>query len=159
MNYEISTQFDEINERIQRPPKDIMELTDTKKYISEIGIKIEKLKIEIDTCMHCYDICEEFNYEFTNSQNDDKWALYGAPLKIMETIEAQTQILEKAKENMIKEMEQEQEEFEETLDSLGLTVGGFHVYDDLTKYGEIAANVESVNDRLQECLEKSRLFT
>jgi hypothetical protein len=44
-----------------------MDLTDTKKYISEIGIKIEKLKIEIDTCMHCYDICEEFHYEFSNA--------------------------------------------------------------------------------------------
>jgi len=159
MNYEISTQFDEINERIQRPPKDIMELTETKKYISEIGIKIEKLKLEIDNCMHCYDICDEFHYEFSGSQNDDKWALFGSPATIMATIEAQTQILEKAKENMIKELEQEQEEFEETLDSLGITVGGFAAYDDLTKYAEIAENVESVNARLAECLEQSRLFT
>ena len=89
-NYEISTKFDEINERIQKPPKNIEELTDTKKYISEIGIVIEKLKIEIDQCMRTYDICNEFNYEFTNAENDDKWKLFGAPLKIMETIENQT---------------------------------------------------------------------
>jgi hypothetical protein len=44
------------------------------------------------------------------------------------------------------------------LDSLGVTVGGFAAYDDLTKYAEIAINVESVNERLQDCLEKSRLF-
>jgi len=55
-------------------------------------------------------------------------------------------------------MEQEQEEFEETLDSLAITVGGFATYDDLTKYMETAENVESVNERLQECVEKSRLF-
>ena len=109
--------------------------------------------------MHCYDICEEFHYEFTNAQNDDKWHLYGAPQRIMETIEAQSQVLEKYKEQMIREMEIEQEEFEEQLDSLGITVGGFHAYDDLTKYLEIADNVTSVNERLQECLEKSRLFT
>ena len=108
--------------------------------------------------MRTYDICSEFHHEFTNAENDDKWKLFGAPQRIMETIENQTQILEKQKESFIKEMEQEQEEFEETLDSLAITVGGFAAYDDLTKYAEIAENVESVNERLQVCLEQSRLF-
>lgn len=42
-------------------------------------------------------------------------------------------------------MEVEQEEFEENLDSLGITVSGFHTFNDLNKYLEIAENVESVN--------------
>jgi aminoglycoside phosphotransferase family enzyme len=55
-------------------------------------------------------------------------------------------------------METEQEEFEETLDNLAITVGGFHCSDDLNKYEEIAVDVESVNQRLQDCLEQSRLY-
>ncbi len=47
MNYNLSTKFDEINERIRRVPKNIEELTDTKKYISEIPVVIAKLKEEI----------------------------------------------------------------------------------------------------------------
>lgn len=108
--------------------------------------------------MSTYDICGEFNYEFSKTENDDKWKLFAAPLKLVKTIETQAQVLEKRKEQFIKDMEQEQAEFEETLDSLGVTVGGFAAYDDLTKYAEIAINVESVNERLQDCLEKSRLF-
>ena len=42
-------------------------------------------------------------------------------------------------------MEQDQEEFEETLDNLAITVGGFHSFDDMAKYEEIAVDVESVN--------------
>lgn len=57
-------------------------------------------------------------------------------------------MLEKQKEAFIKDMEQEQEEFEETLDSLAITVGGFATYDDIQKYDEIAVNVESVNARI-----------
>lgn len=76
----------------------------------------------------------------------------------MQTIEVQSQVLEKTKEAFIKAMEQEQEEFEETLDSLASTVGAFANYDDLNKYLEHAENVNTVNERLQECLEKSRLF-
>ena len=55
-------------------------------------------------------------------------------------------------------MEAEQEEFEETLDNLSITVGGFHTFDDLNKYEEIAVDVESVNQRLQDCIEQSRLY-
>ena len=55
--------FKKINEKIQRSPKEIEELTETKKYISEIGIFIEKYRKEIDVCMGIYDICDEFGYE------------------------------------------------------------------------------------------------
>jgi|LauGreDrversion4_2_1035121.scaffolds.fasta_scaffold58783_2 dynein heavy chain len=55
-------------------------------------------------------------------------------------------------------MELEQEEFEETLDNLAMTVGGFAAFDDLNRYEEIAVDVESVNQRIQDCIEQSRLF-
>jgi hypothetical protein len=67
MNYSLATKFDEINERIRRPPKNIEELTDTRKYITEIPITIEKLKQEINGCMEIYGILDGFNYEFTSS--------------------------------------------------------------------------------------------
>lgn len=70
-------------------------MTNTRKYITEIGIEIEKQKIEIDVCLRSYDIATEFGHQFTGSQNDDKWKLYGAPLRVMETIAKQTAILEK----------------------------------------------------------------
>ena len=70
LNYSLSTKFDEINERIRRPPKNIEDLTDTKKYIAEIPVTIEKLKQEINNCMEIYNILDEFNYEFTGSDLD-----------------------------------------------------------------------------------------
>ena len=157
-NYKISNKFAEIETQIRKVPKNIEELTETKKYISEIGIVIEKLKKEIDECMATYQICEEFNYEFTSTENDNKWKLYGAPLGIIETIQNQSAVLEKQRENFIKQMEEEQEEFDDTLDGLLITVEGFGTFNDISKYMEIAENVESVNDRLAECLEKARLF-
>jgi dynein heavy chain len=156
--YDISTKFAEITDRIRREPTTIEELTETRKYISEIGATIEKLKLEIDDCMRTYEIAGEFHHEFSAAENDDKWHLYGAPRRVMECIEAQSVVLEKAKEAFIKAMEQEQEEFEEHLDSLEMTVAGFAAYDDLKKYADYAENVASVNERLLECVEKSRLF-
>jgi hypothetical protein len=48
--------------------------------------------------------------------------LFGAPLKIIAVIEEQSKVLEKTREGFVKGMETEQEEFEETLDNLGITV-------------------------------------
>jgi len=87
-NYSLTQKFEEINERIRRPPKNIEELTETKRYIMEIPIEIEKKKQEIDQIMDIYEILDEFNYQqFSNTDMDQKWYLFGAPKRIVEVIE------------------------------------------------------------------------
>jgi uncharacterized protein YjaZ len=44
------------------------------------------------------------------------------------------------------------------LTSLAGTVEGFASYDKMDKYLENADAVESINQRLQECIEKSRIY-
>lgn len=144
-NYDLRTQFDQIIERIQQPPEGIDDLTETKKFITEVGVTIQKLQVEIEQCMRTYDIATEFQHEFSNGENDDKWNMYGAPQRVMAVIEEQVQILEKEKERFLKEMELEQEEFQENLTSLAGTVEGFASYDKMEKYLENAEAVESIN--------------
>lgn len=55
-------------------------------------------------------------------------------------------------------MEVEQEQFQEELTSLAGTVEGFASYDNMDKFLENAEAVESINARLQECLDKSRMY-
>ena len=98
--------------------------------------------------MDVYNILDDFNFEFSGSDLDQKWTLFGAPQKIIGVIEAQSQVLEKQREAFVKGMELEQEEFEETLDNLAITVGGFAAFDDLNRFEEIAVDVESVNQRI-----------
>ena len=62
-NYTLQMRFDEINEKIRRPPKNIEELTEIKKYIAEIPVTIETLKKEINECMDIYTILNDFNYD------------------------------------------------------------------------------------------------
>lgn len=76
----------------------------------------------------------------------------------MKVIEEQVQVLEKEKERFLKEMELEQEEFQENINSLASTVETFASYDNMDKYLDNAEAVESINQRLQECIEKSRVY-
>ena len=59
---------------------------------------------------------------------------------------------------MQKQMELEQEEFEENLDNLDMMIGGFGVYDNIDKYLEYAMVVDHVEAKLQESIEMARVF-
>jgi len=65
-----------------------------------------------------YNILDEFEVELNSSQLSDKWKLFGSPLATKKLMEKQVNDLEKLKEAMIKQMEQEQEEFDETLENI-----------------------------------------
>ena len=83
----ISAKFAEITAKINSTPKNIDELTDTKKFISEIGVQVEKLKKEIDECMKVYSILDEFNVELTGLEFTNKWDLFKAPKNVQKVIE------------------------------------------------------------------------
>ena len=59
---------------------------------------------------------------------------------------------------MLKSMELEQEEFEETLDNLEMMIGGFGVYVNMEKYSEYASNVDNVEAKLIESTDLARLY-
>jgi len=103
--------------------------------------------------MGTYEILDEFNFELSNLDMDQKWKLFGAPCEIVEVIATQTQVLEKQREAMTKAMEEEQLDFEDGLENLEQTIGGFNIYADLNKYEEYSENVENVNQRLKECID------
>ena len=123
-------------------------------------MEIEKEKKEIKRCMQIYDILdqEEYMYVFTNPELDMKWNMYGGPRDTLKMITEQAVILDKTKETMIKEMEEGQKEFEETLNSNEGAISGFSSYDDMEKYQEIYKNVESMNTKLKECLDLAMLY-
>lgn len=154
----IAAKFQEITSKISAVPKNIDELTDTKKYISEIGVQIEKLKREIDDCMKVYTILDEFNVELTSLEFNNKWDLFKAPKNVQKVIETQNEVLNKLKEQMLKQMELEQEEFEENLDSLEQMIGQFGQFDNIEKYAEYAQNVDNIENKLLESEEAARMF-
>ena len=66
--------------------------------------------------------------------------------------------LEKQKEVMTKQMELEQEEFNETLENMIMTVGGFSSNDNIDKYMDYAKMVDDIEIKLAECQETARMY-
>jgi dynein heavy chain, axonemal len=85
---ELSTTFMMMEEKILKVPKTIDELTDIKDYINEGGNEIEKMKQQINESMEFYGILDEFNYEFTSADHNNKWELYGAPQRVARVMQS-----------------------------------------------------------------------
>lgn len=156
----MTLKFEEMQAKIRKPPKNIEELSDLKDYMSILPMEIEKEKKEIKRCMQIYDILdlEEYMYVFTNPELDMKWNMFGGPRETLKMVTEQAVILEKTKEQMIKEMEEGQKDFEENLNSNEGAIAGFSSYDEMDKYQEIYKNVESMNQKLKECLDLAMLY-
>jgi len=59
---------------------------------------------------------------------------------------------------MTKQMEIEQEEFDETLENVQLTVSGFYVNENPEKYQDIAKMVDEIEIKLAELQETARMY-
>lgn len=73
-----------------KAPDTIEELTNTKNFIADQGVEIEKKKKEIDDIMKNFKILDEFNYDMSYTDQQDKWHLFGCPQRIVSIMESQT---------------------------------------------------------------------
>lgn len=147
-----------MEDKIMKTPETIEDLTNTKQFIADQGVEIEKKKKEIDEIMDHYAILDEFNYDLSYTDQQEKWHLFGCPQRLVGIMESQSQVLEKLKEQMIKDMEFEQEEFLENITNLEQTILEFEKNDRLDKYNDIAASVDEVDKKIQDCIDQARKF-
>ena len=150
--------FKMMEDKILKTPESIEELTNTKNFISDQGVEIEKKKKDIDEIMQTYNILDEFNYDLSYGDQQEKWNLFGCPKRIVSIMESQSVVLEKLKEQMIKDMELKQEEFLEEITNLEQTILEFEKNKRLDKYSEIAASVDEVDKKIQNCIETARKY-
>ena len=93
---ELLIAFEKMNNKIESAPRDIEELTSIKDYMAAIPNEIEKLMPDLKTCMHIYEILNQFNYKFHQDEDyDEKWRLFGSPKETIEKIEKQHAYLAK----------------------------------------------------------------
>ena len=151
-------EFRFMEDKIMKTPETIEDLTNTKGFISDQGAEIEKKKKEIDEIMEFYGILDNFNFDLSYTDQQEKWHLFGCPLRLVGIMESQTQVLEKLKEQMIKDMEFEQEEFLENITNLEQTILEFEKNNNINKYADVAAAVDEVDKKIQECIDQARRF-
>jgi len=147
-NNRLTTEFKIITDKVTEKPTSIDHLDEIREFIAKQGSEIKKLQGQIAECMEIYTILDGFAFQLTKYEQDSKWELKGAPQRLSKIIEEQSQVLEKQKDIMTKDMEREQEEFEDGIEGILGTVNDFHTKNELKRYAEHAADAENYMNKI-----------
>uniref|UniRef100_A0A0G4F0A6 Dynein heavy chain 1, axonemal n=1 Tax=Chromera velia CCMP2878 TaxID=1169474 RepID=A0A0G4F0A6_9ALVE len=151
--------FAKIHVKLKQQPENIEALSDLKDYLGKVPIEVANLQKELEDNLRISTILEGFKYKITAEDNTTLWQMFGSPKQAVELMQKVDAQLEKQKETFLQAMTAQQTEFEETLNDLETTVAEFHKnYTKIEEIEEIYQNVESVNERLANCVNSSREF-
>jgi dynein heavy chain len=154
----ISDQFQGYFAQLRKAPKDIEGVTDMREYMSQMPGEILKVQPDMKKCADVYQTLEWFGVKMTNDDSYMHWRVYKSPKQAHDMMESTEVGLQKCEKQFMQAQADEQTEFDESLLDLAGIIEGFAQYNDLAKVKEIFENVESVNDRLKQAQEKSKLF-
>lgn len=84
--------------------------------------------------------------------------MFGAPQKLVKVIEQQATFLEKEKERMTKQMEVDQEEFEEAIGGMQSTVAAYFEKSNESKYLDYFDEVDSYDKKIKQLIEQGRVY-
>jgi hypothetical protein len=99
-------EFDVFNEKVNRIPDGIENLSETKDFMAALPAELEKKQADIKKVTQTYDILDMFHHRFEEEEDSDRiFLVYGAPKDTMEQVEKQQGFLEKEKEKFIKIMD------------------------------------------------------
>ncbi|KAM7063036.1 dynein axonemal heavy chain 1 [Molossus nigricans] len=154
----ICEEFRGISRKIYEKPNSIEELAELREWMKGIPEKLVVLEERIVKVMDDYQVMDEFLYNLSADDFNDKWAASNWPSKILGQIEMvrQQHIEEEEKFHKIQIMDQNN--FQEKLEGLQLVVAGFPAHVDITRAHEIANEVRRVKKQLKDCQQLAALY-
>uniref|UniRef100_A0A6I8PKH9 Dynein axonemal heavy chain 1 n=1 Tax=Ornithorhynchus anatinus TaxID=9258 RepID=A0A6I8PKH9_ORNAN len=154
----ICTEFRTISRKVYEKPNSIEELSEIRDWMKGNPERLHFLEERIARVMADYDVLEEFFYNLSTEEFNEKWTASYWPSKIYTQIGlVQQQHLEDEKKfHRIQVMDQNN--FQEKLDTLQLLVAGFSIHTDISRAHELANDVRRVRKQLKESQQQAILY-
>uniref|UniRef100_A0A8C5KDU7 Dynein axonemal heavy chain 1 n=1 Tax=Jaculus jaculus TaxID=51337 RepID=A0A8C5KDU7_JACJA len=154
----ICEEFRSISRKIYEKPNSIEELAELREWMKGIPEKLVILEERIVKVMDDYEVMEEFFYNLSTDDFNDKWAASNWPSKILGQIEMVRQQHTEEEEKFRKIQIMDQNNFQEKLEGLQLVVAGFSTHVDILRAHEIANEVRRVKKQLKDCQQLAMLY-
>ncbi|XP_042305771.1 dynein axonemal heavy chain 1 isoform X2 [Sceloporus undulatus] len=155
---DICEAFKAISRKIYEKPNSIEELAELREWMKGIPEKQKAQEELISKVMEEYEIMEEFLYNLTQDDFNDKWAASNWPLKITTQIELIRQQHIEDEERFRKIQLMDQTNFLERLDGLQLAVAGFSAHSDINRAHEIANEARRIRKQLKDSQQMALLY-
>ncbi|XP_072576883.1 dynein axonemal heavy chain 1 isoform X1 [Vulpes vulpes] len=154
----ICEEFRSISRKIYEKPNSIEELAELREWMKGIPEKLVGLEERIVKVMDDYKIMDEFLYNLSTEDFNDKWAASNWPSKILGQIEMVRQQHIEDEEKFHKIQIMDQNNFQEKLEGLQLVVAGFSTHVEIARAHEIANEVRRVKKQLKDCQQLAMLY-
>uniref|UniRef100_A0A8I6GJB4 Dynein, axonemal, heavy chain 1 n=1 Tax=Rattus norvegicus TaxID=10116 RepID=A0A8I6GJB4_RAT len=154
----ICEEFRSISRKIYEKPNSIEELAELRDWMKGIPEKLVILEERIVKVMSDYEVMDEFFYNLTTDDFNDKWAANNWPTKILGQIDMVRQQHVEDEEKFRKIQLMDQNNFQEKLEGLQLVVAGFSTHVEIARAHEIANEVRRVKKQLKDCQQLAMLY-
>nr|XP_031542333.1 dynein heavy chain 1, axonemal isoform X7 [Vicugna pacos] len=155
---DICEEFRSISRKIYEKPNSIEELAELREWMKGIPEKLVGLEERIMKIMDDYQVMDEFLYNLSTDDFNDKWAASNWPAKILGQIEMVRQQHIEDEEKFRKIQIMDQNNFQEKLEGLQLVVAGFSTHVEIVRAHEIANEVRRVKKQLKDCQQLAMLY-
>ncbi|CAJ1398655.1 unnamed protein product [Effrenium voratum] len=155
---EVADIFAGIFAQLRKAPKNIEQSTELREFMSGVPAEVAKASPDIQKCIQIYAVLEGFAVKLTSDDAYQRWRVYACPKQTFDLMGQVEHELVKAEKGYLKDMQQEQTDFDENLVDLAGIVDSFAQYSNLANIKEIYDNVESVNERLKLASTQAKLF-
>jgi len=141
-NLKIKDEYLSIIDRIDEKPKDEIELSALKDFITDSKATVESLSAQSDNIHSRIYSMTEYNYGNSDEQVELMWEIRSYPRKVEEKTSEALEALEADKVKMMDQLALEKEKFDQTLVDFETSVKKTTLFSD---YSAMEANVEAVN--------------
>uniref|UniRef100_A0A8C5T8B7 Dynein axonemal heavy chain 1 n=1 Tax=Malurus cyaneus samueli TaxID=2593467 RepID=A0A8C5T8B7_9PASS len=150
--------YEAISIKMHERPNNIEELTELRDWLKGVPEQLATQEQLIEEVMEDYKVMEEFLYNLTEEDFTDKWTASYWPAKMsMDSETIRLQHIED-EDRFRKAQILDQKAFQEKLDDMQLTVGGFSVQSDVNQAHETADDARDVRKQLKELQDLAALY-
>ncbi|NXM42418.1 DYH1 protein, partial [Gymnorhina tibicen] len=150
--------YETVSVKMHEKPQNIEELTELRDWLKGVPEQLAVQQQLIEEVMEDYEVMDDFLYNLTEEDFTDKWTARYWPVKMSMDSEAiRLQHIED-EERFRKMQILDQKAFQDKMEEMQLTVGGFSVQSDVNQAHKLADDSRDVRKRLKELQEMAVLY-
>lgn len=155
---EICQKYEEIDRKLKVKTQNPEDVDDMRRLMETVPSKNAELREEIQSLNDYYNCLHDMRYTMTDSDSQSKFVGTFWGVKIERLLVSTTEVLDKDQERYEDEMDEEQESFNATIETLTDTVNKFSQYTDLSKVDYVYDDVQQITEQLKKAQEDANLY-
>eukprot|EP00937_MAST-01D_sp_MAST-1D-sp2_P005910 g5910.t1 len=150
--------FEGIEKQLSTEPKDIEQLVDLKEYMDTVPARVTELQMQIEQSCDNFDLLDGLKHQLEPAEFHARWTMFAWPKTTADKMIDVADMLEEEKKDYAKEMEGEQEAFEEKLKDIEGEVAGLFSFSDMKKVAQVHPKIMQLQKDINESTQQAKLF-